>query len=68
MKIPYRNPVDMLCLSAVGWGRTPEIPAGHMKLSVLKLSVLGSGRKKLSILVIFHQNISFLAKNALSTF
>ena len=49
-----------------GW--PPEIPAGHKKLSVLKLSVLGSGRKKLSILVIFNQNISFLAKNALSKF
>ena len=32
--------------------RPPEIPAGHKKLSVL-----GTGRKKLSILVIFNQNI-----------
>ena len=34
------------------WG-----PAGHKKLSVLKLSVLGSGRKKLSILVMFNQSM-----------
>ena len=44
------------------------ILAGHKKLSVLKLSVLGSGRKKLSILVIVNQNMSFLTKNTLSNF
>ena len=37
--------------------RPPEIPAGHKKLSVL-----GTDRKKLSILVIFNQNMYFYQK------